>query len=99
MTTADDQQQKEDAPQTPAGPWIRLDRVEIEESERGYRVRIEGHNLFGSVAPPTVTVGGQRLTEPKFSRDGRSIEGVLRDKPENRTVTVDYGFARGEIEE
>jgi hypothetical protein len=81
-------------------PWIRLDGAHIEEDTEHpgyYRVTISGHNLKMAITPPRITVGEADLTDAKFDTGGKQITGTLEKKPESDEVTVDYGFARGEI--
>lgn len=84
--------------------WIRVDGVEIQEGrtrrgERAYSVRIRGVNLRGAISPPRVEVGGQVLEEMSFAPDGRTLSGIVRDKPVAEHVVVDYGSVRAELRE
>jgi hypothetical protein len=77
---------------------VRLDRVSVEPlKDGGYRIVIEGFNLYPRVAPPVVTVGNVSLERIQYERNGRRIEGVLRDKPGNGPITIDYGYAAAEL--
>lgn len=78
-------------------PWLRVDGVVVDKRSTktgGYRVKIEGVNIRGAISPPTITVGGQHVTEMQFAPDGRSMTGVIHDLPANEYVVVDYGFAK-----
>ena len=78
---------------------IRIDAATIEpqENKDGYRVVIEGFNLYPRISPPLVTVGGVMLEQIKYEPNGRSINGRLKEKPDNGTVKVNYGFASAEL--
>lgn len=80
-------------------PWLRLDRVRIEELKdgKGWVVIIEGVNLRSAVSPPAITVGSKPLEQVRFAPDGRSIRGIVPYRPSDLRVVVDYGFARAEL--
>lgn len=80
---------------------VRLDSASVEpvEEGRGFRVVIEGFNLHPRIAPPLVTVGGVRLEQIQYQRDGRRIEGVLKERPDNGPVTIDYGYAEAVLKD
>jgi hypothetical protein len=80
-------------------PQVRIDRAIVKkggEGQYGFEVAIEGFGLLPAVSPPQVTVGGVLVAQPKFATDGRSVAGVLRERPENPQVVVDLGYARAE---
>jgi hypothetical protein len=102
---ADKQQQGSDKPTSPEPvgrrPWIRVDRARItrsDEKERPYRIRIEGHNLLGSIVQPIISVGGLPLENTRFVDGGKAIEGTLSREPKDLQVVVDYDVTRAEIE-
>lgn len=79
--------------------WIRIDDVTIEKADKySYQVTIRGHNLHGAISPPSVTVDGVKVSDLRFSDDGRTLRGTLEERPESREVIIDYGFAKGSFE-
>ena len=106
MTQERTKKQKEarnEVPPRPVGrrPWIRLDGASItrrDDKDRPYRVRIVGHNLFGSIVQPIITVGALPLENVRFVSDGKVIEGTLSREPEGSGVVVDYDVTRSETE-
>jgi hypothetical protein len=94
-------QTRRDDPMAGRRAWIRVDGAEIAEDREEYgtyRVRITGHNLRLIISPPRIEVGGVRLEQVTFDKDGKTISGTLPSKPEGDRVVVDYGFARDEGE-
>jgi hypothetical protein len=81
-------------------PIVRLDRCYVKpvsNKKKGlYEAIIEGYNLHQAISPPRVTVGGVMLENIGFQDDGTAIRGTLSKRPRDRTVVVDYGFARAE---
>ena len=76
------------------GPTVRLDRAVVRTGRNGtYEVTIEGFGLRPAISPPHITVGDVPLEEASFSKDGRTVTGVLRDRPKNQHVAVDLGYA------
>jgi hypothetical protein len=85
-------------------PTIRIDRCTIEplqgdkgqEADKGYLVVIEGFRLHQAISPPRITVGKLVVESVTFRADGKQIRGVLRARPDDDRVRVDYGFAHAE---
>jgi hypothetical protein len=103
----DDQKQYSSTEPIPAPPgrrpWFRVDGCSItkrDQKGQRYRVRIEGHNLWGSIVQPLIIVGGHPLENVTFDPSGKAIEGTLPTELKDRRIVVDYGFARheGEVE-
>ncbi len=82
-------------------PLLRIDRVHITSlgPEKGYEVVIEGFNLRPSISPPSVRVGQVLAENLIFEKEGRVIRGLLREKPRDSSVVVDYGFAGAELKD
>ena len=57
-----------------------------ERLARGTRGSVDGHLLIG-----------EAVENLAYARDGRSLRGVLRRRPEGAGTIVDYGFARAEL--
>jgi hypothetical protein len=94
---------RKDAPPKPVGrrPWIRVDGASItrrDDKDQPYQVRIIGHNLFGSIVQPIITVGALPLENVRFVGDGKAIEGTLSREPGGGRVVVDYDVTRSETE-
>jgi hypothetical protein len=80
-------------------PQVRIDRAIVKESAQEqyvFEVVIEGFGLLPALVPPEVTVGGVLVQPPTFAANGRSVVGVLRERPPNLHVVVDLGYARAE---
>jgi hypothetical protein len=78
---------------------LRVDGGQVEPGPHGsYNVTIEGFGLYPAIVPPRVVVGGVPAEQLQFRPDGRTIRGILRQRPSALKVVVDYGFARAEWE-
>ena len=78
-------------------PKVRVDRAVVRTGKTGtYEVTIEGFGLVPAISPPQITVGDVPLEETSFARDGRTVTGVLRDRPKHQHVAVDLGYAVAE---
>jgi hypothetical protein len=80
-------------------PVVRIDRAIVTEGGKGqyqFEVTIQGFGLWPAVSPPQVTVGGVLVVGPTFATDGRSVTGVLPERPKNPQVVVDLSYARAE---
>jgi hypothetical protein len=71
-------------------------RVRRRWFRRGYAVTIRGTGLFHMAVPASVVVGGRRMHDLRFARNGRVLRGVIDAAPHDRRIVVDYGFMRGE---
>jgi hypothetical protein len=76
-------------------PAVRIDRAIIKTASRGeygYEVVIDGFGLVPAIAPPNITVGGEALEQLTFAIGGRTVTGLLRDRPKGQRICVDLGY-------
>lgn len=80
-------------------PRIRVDGCDVKAVGKVYEVTVRGFSLYPVISPPAITVGGVRLEQVRFEKDGTAVHGILRREPASRHVVVDYGFVRAELRE
>ena len=59
-----------------------------------FRVSIRGTGFRPWAVPPRILVDGVALAQPRFSKDGTAIAGLLDKQVDGNEVEVDLGYHR-----
>jgi len=77
---------------------FRVDRCSIEREKDGYRLVCTGLGLVPALSPPRISLGGVVLKGLKYLDQGRRLEAVVDQLPEDRTVVLDFVYAAATVE-